>query len=49
MLEDIAAYLTLAPVVGTIAFGVTIVLWLTGRRLLPARVRVRVPSPRRPR
>ncbi|HKF76346.1 MAG TPA: hypothetical protein VKF59_09405 [Candidatus Dormibacteraeota bacterium] len=47
MLEDIAAYLALAPVVGTIVLGVTIVLWLSGRRPLPARVRVL--SRRRPR
>ena len=40
MLEDVAAYLILAPVAASLALGAVVLhVWLTGRR--PAAVRVR--------
>jgi hypothetical protein len=43
MLEDVAAYLTLAPLVASLALGAIVAaLWLAGRRPVPARVRVRI-------
>jgi hypothetical protein len=42
MLEDIAAYLTLAPLAATLGLAaVAAALWLAGRRPTPARVRIR--------
>jgi hypothetical protein len=43
MLEDVATYLTLAPVVATLVVGAAAAaLWLAGRRPEPARIRIRV-------
>jgi hypothetical protein len=43
MLEDIAAYLTLAPLAATVALAaVAAAFWFGRRRAVPARVRVRV-------
>ena len=42
MLDDVAAYLTLAPLAASLVLaGVAVVLWLGGRRPTPVRVRVR--------
>jgi hypothetical protein len=46
MLEDAAVYLTVAPVVATLAL-VAIGLWLAGLHGAPARVRARAPRQRR--
>ncbi|HEY4026980.1 MAG TPA: hypothetical protein VGO86_11170 [Candidatus Dormibacteraeota bacterium] len=43
MLEDIAAYLTLAPLAGSLVLAaMAVAFWLRGRRPAPARVRVRI-------
>ncbi|HSR24867.1 MAG TPA: hypothetical protein VLW53_15040 [Candidatus Eisenbacteria bacterium] len=43
MLEDVAAYLTLAPLAASLALGAVVcAVWLVRRRPAPARVRVRV-------
>jgi hypothetical protein len=49
MLEDVAAYLTLAPLAATLVVVVAAVLWLTGRPVVPVRIRARIASSRRPR
>ncbi len=42
MLEGVAAYLTLAPLVATVALGALLVaFWLDGRRPAPVRIRIR--------
>ncbi len=42
MLEDVAAYLILAPLAASLALGVAAaVLWLVGRRPEPVRIRIR--------
>ncbi len=41
MLEDVAAYLILAPLAATLALGAAAAVWLTYRRLTPARIRIR--------
>jgi hypothetical protein len=42
MLEDVAAYLILAPLVASLVLGAAaLTLWLAGRRPAPVRVRVR--------
>lgn len=42
MLDDVAAYLTLAPLAASLVLGaLVVVLWLGGRRPAPVRVRVR--------
>jgi hypothetical protein len=40
MLDDVAAYLILAPLAAGLALG-AVALWLAGRRPVPVRVRVR--------
>ena len=48
MLEDVATYLTLAPLVATLALGaVAAAFWLVGRRPVAVRIPVRVRSRRR--
>jgi len=48
MLEDVAAYLTIAPLVATLALGLLAAAWYAGSRRVPARVRVRTETrPRR--
>ena len=43
MLEDVAAYLILAPLAASLALvAVGAACWLAGHRLTPARVRARV-------
>jgi len=43
MLDDVAAYLSLAPLAASLVLGaLAVALWLGGRRPVPARVRVRV-------
>ena len=42
MLDEVAAYLTLAPLAASLVLGaLAIALWLGGRRPAPVRVRVR--------
>lgn len=42
MLDEVAAYLTLAPLAASIVLGALVaVLWLGGRRPAPVRVRAR--------
>jgi hypothetical protein len=42
MLDDVAAYLTLAPLAASLVLGaLAVALWLGGRRPVPVRVRVR--------
>jgi hypothetical protein len=42
MLDDVAVYLTLAPLAASLALGaLVLVFWLNGRRPEPVRVRVR--------
>jgi hypothetical protein len=42
MLDEVAAYLTLAPLAASILLGaLVVVLWLGGRRPTPVRVRAR--------
>ena len=42
MLDEVAVYLTLAPLAASILLGaVAVVLWLGGRRPAPVRVRAR--------
>jgi hypothetical protein len=48
MLEDVAAYLTIAPLVVTLALGLLAARWYAGSRRAPAPIRVRVENrPRR--
>jgi hypothetical protein len=43
MLEDVAAYLTLAPLAASLALGAVVcAVWLANRRPVPARVRIRI-------
>jgi hypothetical protein len=43
MLEDVAAYLTFAPLAASLALGAAVLaIWLNGRRPTPARIRIRV-------
>ena len=42
MLEDVAAYLIVAPLAASLALGAAAVaLWLAGRRPEPVRIRIR--------
>ena len=42
MLDDVAAYLIVAPVVASLLLGVAATaLWLAGNRPVPARIRIR--------
>jgi hypothetical protein len=46
MLDDVAAYLTIAPLAASLALGALLVaLWLNGRRPAPVRVRIRSRRP----
>ncbi len=49
MLEDVAAYLTVAPLVVTLALalGLLAATWYAGSRRAPARLRVRTETRRR--
>jgi hypothetical protein len=48
MLEDVAAYLMLAPLAASLALGAAVLaFWLGGRRPALARIRVRVRDRRR--
>ena len=49
MLEDVAAYLILAPLAASVALGAAVAVWLAGPRRAPARVlaRIRLRRPRR--
>ena len=41
MLDDVAAYLTIAPLAVTLAVGLAAAVWYAGARLALARVRTR--------
>ena len=48
MLEDVATYLTLAPIAASLALGAVLgAVWLTRRRPTAASVRIRVRAHRR--